>query len=79
MVRPGFSPVAGHEAHAWRQVGLCVWCDCGVRLYEGDLPAERRTTPVCADGQHEWDNSDSMGQCGFFFLCLRCGAKEWTE
>lgn len=72
--------LAEHEAHTWEQVGLCVWCtDCDVRLYEGELPAERRTVPKCPDGQHDWDNGDSMAQCGFFFLCLRCGAKEWTE
>lgn len=71
--------VTGHEPHRWEQVGACVYCtDCNVRLYQGDLPENRRTTPRCPDGQHTWDDGDSMSQCGFYLLCLRCGVTEWT-
>lgn len=70
--------LTSHAEHPWSQVGSCVWCDaCGIRLYHGDLPDEKRTTPKCA--VHEWDNGNSMEQCGFYYLCLRCGEKEWTE
>jgi hypothetical protein len=32
-----------HYPHTWRQVGRCVYCDdCGVRLYQGRLPADRK-------------------------------------
>lgn len=32
--------LADHAEHKWSQVGRCVWCDdCGVRLYQGELPA----------------------------------------
>jgi hypothetical protein len=32
-----------HEAHTWKQVGRCVYCDdCQERLYQGRLPAERK-------------------------------------
>jgi hypothetical protein len=32
-----------HAAHTWKQVSRCVYCDdCGVRLYQGTLPADRR-------------------------------------
>jgi hypothetical protein len=69
-----------HVDHSWSQVGLCVYCaDCGVRLYDGSLPDEKRTTPKCAPGGHEWDDGNSMSQCGFYLLCLRCGEQEWTE
>jgi hypothetical protein len=71
--------LAEHDAHRWEAVGLCVWCaDCNVRLYEGDLPerkdlgrAERQA--AC---DHEWDQE--MGQ-GFYFLCTKCGFKEWPD
>jgi hypothetical protein len=34
---------AFHMPHRWKQVGRCVYCDdCGVRLYQGTLPADRR-------------------------------------
>lgn len=31
---------AEHFGHAWRQVGRCVYCECGpsVRLYQGTVP-----------------------------------------
>ncbi len=71
--------VPDHTACRWEQVGVCVYCaDHDVRLYQGDLPDERRTTPKCAPGDHEWDDADSMSQCGFYYLCLRCGEREWT-
>jgi hypothetical protein len=31
-----------HEEHVWEQVGRCVYCECGERLYQGYLPSERR-------------------------------------
>ena len=32
-----------HIDHTWKQVGRCVYCDdCGVRLYQGKLPPDRR-------------------------------------
>lgn len=32
-----------HEAHTWKQVGRCVYCDdCGDRLYQGRLPKDRQ-------------------------------------
>jgi hypothetical protein len=32
-----------HLDHKWKQVGRCVYChDCGERLYQGQLPADRR-------------------------------------
>lgn len=35
-----------HEAHTWRQVGRCVYCDdCGERLYQGYLPKDRKPPP----------------------------------
>jgi hypothetical protein len=35
--------LALHEDHTWQQTGRCVYCaDCGERLYQGYLPAERR-------------------------------------
>jgi hypothetical protein len=31
---------ADHADHTWSQQGRCVWCDdCGIRLYQGTLPA----------------------------------------
>lgn len=31
-----------HVAHAgWRQVGPCVYCSCGERLYQGRMPASK--------------------------------------
>jgi hypothetical protein len=72
--------LAEHDDHPWSQVGPCVYCDpCGIRLYQGSIPDRKRTTPKCAAGQHDWDDGDSMSQCGFYLLCLRCGAQEWTE
>lgn len=69
--------LADHEDHPWKQVGLCVYCEqCGVRLYQGDLPDEKRTVPKCAYSEHDWD--PEMGQ-GFYFICMRCGFKEWAE
>ena len=71
--------LAEHADHPWSQVGPCVYCDdCGTRLYQGELPEDRRTIPKCPDDAHDWDNGDSMSQCGFYLLCLRCGVKEWT-
>lgn len=32
--------LAAHADHKWSQQGRCVYCDtCGVRLYQGKLPA----------------------------------------
>lgn len=68
------------EAHSlctWEQVGLCVYCKGhGVRLYQGSLPDDRRTVPICASDEHDWDND--MGQ-GYYFVCSVCGFVEWAE
>jgi hypothetical protein len=29
--------LARHADHKWKKVGRCVYCDCGQRLYQGDL------------------------------------------
>lgn len=66
-----------HEGCTWEQVGLCVYCkDHGSRLYQGDLPASRRTVPVCPSGQHKWD--DEIGQ-GYYSVCTVCQTREWFE
>lgn len=66
-----------HKDCTWEQVGPCVYCtDHNERLYQGDLPEARRTTPKCTE--HRWDDGDSMCQSGFYFLCLDCGEREWT-
>lgn len=71
-------PWDGHESCTWEQVGPCVYCiSHDVRLYQGTIPADRLTTPPCME--HRWDDGDSMSQAGFYFLCLDCGAQEWTE
>jgi len=32
--------LSDHAEHVWSQQGRCVWCDdCGIRLYQGKLPA----------------------------------------
>ena len=65
--------VTPHEAHGWVQIGPCVYCkDCRVRLYEGELPTERR--PLC--DEHEWDVETGVG---FYQQCRNCGAIEWFE
>lgn len=73
--------LAEHERHRWAQVGPCVWCDdCDVRLYNGQLPRERNPeASVCERDGHDWDDANSMCQSGFYFRCLRCGEKEWTD
>lgn len=36
-----------HEAHTWKQVGRCVYCnDCSERLYQGWLPKDRKPPPT---------------------------------
>lgn len=71
-----------HKACQWSQVGPCVYCDDHhERLYQGRLPAERDPQRAaketeCAQHGHDWDYD--FGQ-GFYFLCRRCGEKEWTE
>jgi hypothetical protein len=35
--------LTAHEPHTWEQIGRCVYCECGERLYQGYLPAHRRT------------------------------------
>lgn len=71
------SDLVEHESCSWRQIGLCVYCaDHGVRLYQGDLPDRKRTTPRCASGEHEWD--PEMGQ-GYYLICEKCGVKEWLD
>lgn len=66
-----------HAPCVWKQVGPCVYCiDHNIRLYEGDLPDSKRTTPKCADGEHEWD--PEMG-LGFYMICVICGLREWCE
>ena len=70
------------ECEKWEQVGPCVYCvDHRERLYQGRLPAQRdpqraAKEAVCAEQGHDWD--EEFGQ-GFYFLCRRCGEKEWTE
>lgn len=64
--------LAEHQAHGeWHQVGPCVYCKCGRRLYQGRVPGAKD-----CDGEHDWDYD--FGQ-GFYYLCRRCGFKEWTE
>lgn len=29
---------AEHFGHRWQQVGRCVYCECGPRLYQGTIP-----------------------------------------
>lgn len=69
--------LADHEPCTWEQVGPCVYCtDHHVRLYQGDLPDSKRTTPKCAEGEHIWDEEQGLG---FYFICERCGVREWPE
>ncbi len=69
---------AYHEGCTWEQVGPCVYCvEHRNRLYQGQLPDNRRTVPKCE--VHEWDDGDSESQCGFYLRCLVCGEQEWTE
>jgi len=64
---------AAHAPHTWSQIGPCVYCDdCNERLYQGQLPENRR--PAC--DEHDWD--EEMGE-GFYFQCKRCGFVEWAE
>lgn len=67
------------ECTTWQQIGPCVYCaDHHERLYQGELPLERDPGRVKrqAECDHDWD--PEMGQ-GFYWLCRRCGFKEWTE
>lgn len=70
--------LAEHEPHDWRQVGGCVWCACGVRLYQGDLPDHK--DPGRAGRQatcdHDWDWEFAQG---FYGICHKCGAREWGD
>lgn len=34
---------AGHGDHRWAQVGRCVHCECGERLYVGSIPEGKAT------------------------------------
>jgi hypothetical protein len=66
--------LTAHEPCAWEQIGPCVYCaDHDVRLYQGRLPADRRPADCV---EHDWD--EEMG-LGFYFICKRCGFKEWAE
>jgi hypothetical protein len=38
--------LSAHEDHTWKQVGRCVFCECGARLYQGRLPKTRRSAPA---------------------------------
>lgn len=39
-----FNPrIRDHADHAWRQVGRCVYCECGQRLYQGRKPDDHPT------------------------------------
>lgn len=70
----------GHAPCRWKQVGPCVYCDDhGIRLYQGTLPDDKRTTPKCAPGEHRWDDANSMMQAGFYFLCVLCGEQRWDD
>jgi hypothetical protein len=62
-----------HNTCQWKQMGPCVYCtDHDLRLYQGQLPSSRR--PPCAE--HDWDYEQGLG---FYFICRRCGEREWTE
>lgn len=62
-----------HEPCQWEQVGPCVYCaDHKVRLYNGSLPTNRR--PPC--DSHDWDQDEGLG---FYFICKKCGTKEWPD
>ena len=70
-----------HDKCEWGQVGPCVYCKShGVRLYQGQLPDDRNPNKaICNRDGHDWDDANSMGQSGFYYLCQRCGEQEWTE
>ncbi len=62
-----------HDECTLEQVGLCVYCkDHNVRLYQGQLPADKR--PACSD--HRWDEESGMG---FYRRCTVCGEVSWYE
>jgi hypothetical protein len=68
-----------HRPHRWEEVGICVWCvDCNVRLYQGNLPEwkdpGRPARQALCD--HDWDPEAGLG---FYFICTKCGFKEWAE
>lgn len=72
--------LTGHAPCVWKQVGPCVYCeDHGIRLYQGTLPDDKRTTPKCSPGEHRWDDANSMMQAGFYFLCVVCGEQRWDD
>jgi len=62
-----------HETCVWEQIGPCVYCaDHRERLYQGELPADRK--PACSE--HDWDQESGFG---FYFQCRICGTVEWPE
>ena len=76
-VRALEAKIAEHAAHGWEQVGPCVWCTtCNVRLYQGDIPEQKRAVPKCAPDAHDWDMEMGMG---FYSQCRICGFTEWNE
>ena len=69
--------LAEHADCTWEQIDPCVYCaDHHVRLYQGTLPNERRVTPRCAPGEHDWDEETGLG---FYMVCNTCGEREWCE
>jgi hypothetical protein len=51
---------ASHREHgSWRKVGRCIYCSCGQRLGQGDVPPEMAACPeplpesvLCVCGQY---------------------------
>lgn len=41
---------AEHDEHGrWQQIGRCVYCKCGTRLFQGTLPADQRAAAEALD------------------------------
>lgn len=38
-----------HVSHEWQQVGPCVYCSCGPRLYQGKLVKDKAATAAAMD------------------------------
>jgi hypothetical protein len=69
--------IGAHKGCTWEQIGPCVWCKHhNLRLYQGDLPEHKRTTPKCAPEDHDWDPDTGLG---FYSQCRACRYIEWFE
>lgn len=59
--------LAEHSEHRWQQVGRCVYCECGSRLYQGTVPEGHPTftppyKPTAADKMRErWNIEERTG------------------